>query len=245
MLRISHWKAAAILFTVLVVSAMAIPNFLSEKTFQALPKWAQHRVVPGIEYQGGTRQLLEVNADFVRKQMTERLRDDVRKILREGKIGLVQAPVVRGLSVEVRIRESDLQRGFAALNEWLVLSLHGEVGVVRVAPVSIAPGTVSVTSLTAGGSAPPLPPSVVIEVVSGGIVRLAVTENAIHERVQQSRRAIIEFITRRVQEMGVAGASVQPRGSDRIEVVIPGIDGRSWMYVLGSNQTAPAIAYVS
>ena len=73
MLRISHWKAAAILFTVLVVSAMAIPNFLSEKTFQALPKWAQHRVVPGMEYQGGSRLLMEVNVDSVRNEMVERL----------------------------------------------------------------------------------------------------------------------------------------------------------------------------
>ena len=70
---------------------------------------------------------MEVNVDSVRKEMVERLRDDVRKILREGKIGLVQAPVVRGNSVEVRIRESDLPRGFMALHEHLVLPFQGEL----------------------------------------------------------------------------------------------------------------------
>ena len=232
MLRISHWKAAAILFTVLVVSAMAIPNFLSEKTFQALPKWAQHRVVPGIEYQGGSRLLMEVNVDWVRKEMVERLRDDVRKILREGKIGLVQAPVVRGNSVEVRIRESDLPRGFMALHEHLVLPFQGELNAARVVPVRVTPGTVSVTSRTADWSAPSLPPNVTVESVGDGLVRLAVTERAIRDRIGPRQRQAIEIMKRRILELGLAEASIELRGSDRVEVVMPGVFDPSRLFAL-------------
>ena len=45
------------------------------------------------------------------------LRDDVRRVLREARIGSPGAPVVRGNTVEVRIRESDLQQALAKLRE--------------------------------------------------------------------------------------------------------------------------------
>jgi preprotein translocase subunit SecD len=120
MLYISRWKAAAILVTVITVSAMAIPNFLSEGTFRSLPRWAQHRIVPGIEYQGGSRSVFQVDHERVRRDTIERVQDNAKKILREAKVGQIQAPAIRDGSVQMRIRESDLQRALAVLREWFV-----------------------------------------------------------------------------------------------------------------------------
>lgn len=222
MLSISRWMAAAILVTVTTVSAMAIPNFLPEKTFQSLPRWAQHRVVPGIEYQGGSRFLFEVDANAIYGHMIEKLRDDVRRILREAKVGLLEAPVVRGPSVEVRIRESDFERGFMALHVRLVLPYQGELSEAQIVPVRVPRGTVSVTS----GWAPQMPPDLTIESRGGGLVRLALTEFAIREQIQQSRRQSVDYIRRYLQQVGTTGVSVEPRGIDRIEVVTLGLDQR-------------------
>ncbi len=58
----------------------------------------------GLDLQGGSHILLEVDSKAVRKEMLENLRDDVRRVLREARIGYTGL-IVRGNTVEVRIRE--------------------------------------------------------------------------------------------------------------------------------------------
>ena len=104
MLYFTRWKAAAIVLTALVICLFAVPNFLPTKMVDSWPKWAQRHVVLGLDLQGGSHILLEVDTKAVRKEMLETLRDDVRRVLREARIGYTGL-VVRGNSVEVRIRE--------------------------------------------------------------------------------------------------------------------------------------------
>ena len=113
MLYISKWKAAAILLTALICCLLAVPNFFPESTVKRWPEWAQRHIVLGLDLQGGSHILLEVDANDVRRQKLLALQDDVRRVLREARIGLTRAPVVRGNSVEVIIRESDLQQGLS------------------------------------------------------------------------------------------------------------------------------------
>src|SRR5262249_38648805 len=117
MLYISKWKAAAILLTALIFCLFAVPNFFPESTIKRWPTWAQRHIVLGLDLQGGSHILLEVDANDVRRQKLLTLQDDVRKVLREARVGLTSAAVVRGNAVEVRIRESDLQQGLAKLRE--------------------------------------------------------------------------------------------------------------------------------
>ena len=104
MLYFTRWKAAAIVLTAFVVCLFAFPNFLPTKMVESWPKWAQRHVVLGLDLQGGSHILLEVDTKAVRKEMLETLRDDVRRVLRDARIGYTGL-VVRGNSVEVRIRE--------------------------------------------------------------------------------------------------------------------------------------------
>src|SRR2546427_7012 len=117
MLYISKWKAAAILLTALICCLFAVPNFFPESMVKRWPAWAQRHIVLGLDLQGGSHILLEVDANDVRRQKLLALQDDVRRVLREARIGLTRAPLVRGNSVEVVIRESDLQQGLAKLRE--------------------------------------------------------------------------------------------------------------------------------
>ena len=80
MLYFSRWKAAAILLTTLMVCGFAVPNFFPDKTVQSWPKWAQRHVVLGLDLQGGSHILLEVDTNAVRKEKLETLRDDVRRV---------------------------------------------------------------------------------------------------------------------------------------------------------------------
>ena len=117
MLYISRWKALAIVLTTLIVCLFAVPNLLSHGTIRDWPTWAQRHVVLGLDLQGGSHLLVEVDTAQVRREKVEQLRDEVHKVLREAKIFAVQAALVRGDIVEVRLRPSDLQQALAKLRE--------------------------------------------------------------------------------------------------------------------------------
>src|ERR1700751_3108009 len=87
MLYFSRWKALAIILTALVVCLCAVPNFFPEAKVKTWPLWAQRHIVLGLDLQGGSPLLLAVDANAVKKDRLDQLRDDARRILREAKIG--------------------------------------------------------------------------------------------------------------------------------------------------------------
>jgi preprotein translocase subunit SecD len=197
MLYISRGKAIAIVMTTLVICMFAVPNLLSPATIQSWPKWARSHIVLGLDLQGGSHLLLEVDTAAVRNEKVLQLVDEVRRVLREAKVGLTQAPIRRGDSVEVRIRESDLQNGLAKLRE-----LSQPLG-----------GLLSTTGQR----------SIDIVNVGGGLVRLTWTEPAIVERVRQAVDQSIQVVTRRIDELGTVEPLIQRQGIDRILIQVPGL----------------------
>lgn len=105
MLYFSRWKATATLLTALIVCLFAVPNFLPQSVVKSLPTWAQRQIVLGLDLQGGSHILLEVDSNAVRKEKIETLRDDVRRVVRENRLGAPAAVTIRGSSVEFRVRE--------------------------------------------------------------------------------------------------------------------------------------------
>ena len=108
MLYFTRWKALAIILTALVVCLCAVPNFFPEATVKTWPAWAQRRLVLGLDLQGGSYLLLEVDSNYVKKEKLDQIRDDVRRVLREAKIGYTGL-ASRPDSVEVRVKDTDLQ----------------------------------------------------------------------------------------------------------------------------------------
>ena len=198
MLYFTRWKATAIILTAFVVCLFAVPNFLPEKMVQSWPKWAQRHVVLGLDLQGGSHILLEVDTNAVRKEKLEAVRDDVRRVLRDARVGYTGL-VVRGNSVEVRIREgSNFDQAVDKLRE-LSQPLGGILG------SSTGQRTLDVTT------------------EAGSLVRLTLTDPAILERVRQSVEQSIQIIERRVNELGTVEPLIQRQGVDRILVQVPGL----------------------
>ena len=197
MLYFSRWKATAILLTAFIVCAFAIPNFFPEQTVQNWPKWAQRHIVLGLDLQGGSHLLLEVDSNAVRKEKVETLRDDVRRVLREARIGYTGL-AIRGTSVEVRIREgADVPTALSKLRE-LSQPLGG---------IFSASGQRTVEVTDAGG----------------GLIRLTLTEPAINDRIRQAVDQSIQIVERRVNELGTVEPLIQRQGADRILVQVPGL----------------------
>jgi preprotein translocase subunit SecD len=197
MLYFTRWKALAIILTALVVCLCAVPNFFPEATVKTWPKWAQRHLVLGLDLQGGSHILLEVDSNSVKKDKLDQVRDDVRRTLREAKIPYTGL-AVRSDNVEVRVtRDSDLQTALTKLRE-LSQPLGGLLG---------SSGQRSLEVSDAGG----------------GLIRLAVPPAAITERVRQSVEQSIQIVERRVNELGTVEPLIQRQGLDRILVQVPGL----------------------
>ncbi|HZR77200.1 protein translocase subunit SecD [Bradyrhizobium sp.] len=197
MLYFTRWKALAIILTALVVCLCAVPNFFPEARVKTWPAWAQRRLVLGLDLQGGSYLLLEVDSNYIKKEKLDAVRDDVRRVLREAKIGYTGLNA-RNDAVEVRIsRENEVQTALSKLRE-LSQPLGGLLG---------SNGQRSLEVSDAGN----------------GLIRLTVPQAAITERIRQTIEQSIQIVERRVNQLGTVEPVIQRQGNDRILVQVPGL----------------------
>jgi preprotein translocase subunit SecD len=196
MLYFSPLKAAAVLATAILVCLFAVPNFFSERTVQSWPKWAQRQIVLGLDLQGGSHILLEVDSAAVKKEKLQSLLDDVRRVLREARGVRYTGLSIRGDQVEVRIT-AEYQLALPKLRE-LSQPLGGLLSATGQRSLEITEGT-------------------------GGLVQLRYTEAALTERIRQAVEQSIQIVDRRVNELGTVEPSIQRQGVDRVLVQVPGL----------------------
>src|SRR5215208_6906666 len=103
MLYFTRWKALAIILTALVVCLFAVPNFFPQEKVKTWPLWAQRHIVLGLDLQGGSYLLLEIDSNSVKKDRLDQIRDNVRRALSDAKIRRYTGLNVRNDAVEVRI----------------------------------------------------------------------------------------------------------------------------------------------
>jgi len=206
MLHFTRWKALAIVLFSVVVCLMTVPSLLSPEALQSLPSYFQRRLVLGLDLQGGSHILLEVDSNAVRKERTETLRDDVRRVLREARIGYSNL-AIQNLSVQVRIREeADVPEALRRLRE-LSTPLGGLLSGSGQRDIDVADA-------------------------GGGVISLTVTQGGVTQRIRQAVDQSIEIVRRRVDELGTVEPLIQRQGDDRILVQVPGLQDPSRLKAL-------------
>jgi protein-export membrane protein SecD len=209
MLYFTRWKALAIILTALVVCLCAVPNFFSEATVKTWPAWAQRRLVLGLDLQGGSYLLLEVDSNYIKKEQLDQIRDDVRRTLREARIGYTGL-ASRPDAVEVHVKDAELDNAMSKLNA-LSQPLSGLLG---------SNGQRSLQVTNAGG----------------GLIRLTVPQAAITQRVRQTIDQSMQIVERRVNELGTVEPLIERQGNDRILVQVPGLgDPSRLITILGKT----------
>ena len=87
MLEISKWKLFLVLSVCFLGIYYLIPNFYEKTEVTGLPNYISKKQVNlGLDLQGGSHLLLEVDTKAVLKERSEYLVDELRSILRKGKI---------------------------------------------------------------------------------------------------------------------------------------------------------------
>jgi len=196
MLYFTRWKALGIILTALIVCLCAVPNFFPEAQVKTWPAWAQRRLVLGLDLQGGSYLLLEVDSNYVKKEKLDQVRDDVRRVLREAKIGYTGL-VTRGDTVEVRVKDTDLETALAKLRD-LSQPIGGLLGASSQRDLEVSDA-------------------------GGGLIRLSLSQPAMVERMRKTIEQSIQIVERRVNELGTVEPVIQRQGTDRILVQVPGL----------------------
>jgi protein-export membrane protein SecD len=105
LLHFSRWKVALIVLACALAVVLSVPNFLSRATLDKLPGWMPKNTVSlGLDLQGGSHLLLEVDFDAFLRDQLNTLTDDIRAKLRAEKIGY-RGLAVKGNTVTFTLRD--------------------------------------------------------------------------------------------------------------------------------------------
>lgn len=200
MLYFSRWQSIGIWLLVLVGIAFAVPNILPQSTRDSLPDWSPKQPMTlGLDLRGGSHILLQVDREKLLADRLEVVRDDVRTLLREERIGYTGLSG-SGTSVQVRVRDAaDIEAAKEA-----VASLTE--------PVST--GVFGAGAITEIEFSEPEP----------GLLRFTLTDEGINYHLVSAVSQSVEVIGRRVNELGTTEPIIQRQGDDRILVQVPGLD---------------------
>lgn len=214
MLRFSTWKFLAIVAMTLAAVLVVAPSMLSPSNYQALasrlPSWlTPPTIVLGLDLQGGSHVMLEVDqADLVSTQV-KNLRDDVRRILREEKVAITGGIGATARGVQLRVAD-------AADREKILPKLR----LLR-----------NGFSSNIGGQTP-----LDVESTPEGLIRVVVTDAGIRDKSRKAVEQSIEVIRRRVDALGTREPSIQRQGDDRVLVQVPGLqDPQTLKEILGQT----------
>ena len=197
MLYFSRLKALAIILTALIVCLFAVPNFFPQERVKTWPVWAQRHIVLGLDLQGGSYLLLEVDGNYVKREKLLQVVDESRRVLRDAKIAYTGL-AIRNDAVEVRIsREAEQATALSKLRD-LSQPIGGLLG---------GSGQRDLEVTDAGN----------------GLFRITIPQPAMLDRMRKTIEQSIQIVEKRVNELGTVEPIIQRQGTDRILVQVPGL----------------------
>ena len=216
MLRFAPWKVVSIVGMIIVAVLLVVPSMLSpaaRETLDAhLPAWAHPRTLTlGLDLQGGSYVLLQVDGTDVVKTMVSNLRDDTRRILRE--------------------EHASTTGGIGTLPRGIALRVPDATEHAKVLPRlrQLTGPTASILGTT--GSA-----AYTLDDNGSGPITINVTDAGVTDTVRRAVDQSIEVIRRRVDALGTTEPLIEREGNDRILVEVPGLqDPDKLKQILGTT----------
>ena len=97
MLHFPKWKVIVVLLVLIVGTVLAIPSLLPRATLDALPDWMPKATVNlGLDLQGGSHLLFEVDMQGLIKERLNGVLDETRTALRKANVGYTDLAVSEG-----------------------------------------------------------------------------------------------------------------------------------------------------
>ena len=198
MLQVSLWSR---LFTLIVLIGgilIALPNALPQNVRDRMPKFLPSQAVNlGLDLQGGSYLLLQVDFDQVTRDRAESLVGDIRAGLRKAHIQATDL-TAHGDTVSVRVTDAASIDSARTLIQGLNPNMAGSV-------------------LSVGGK------EYQMSEPGGGVFTLQATDAYKSLSRQQVMDQSIEVVRRRIDALGTREPDITRAGDDRILVQVPGL----------------------
>ncbi len=198
MTYLAPWRVAVVVGLVLLGLIFSLPNLFDQKTLDALPDWVPKRQITlGLDLQGGSHLLLEVEVEALMKERLEDLVSDVRRTLRRARIGY------RGLGVQgeaVHLTLTDPAQRQEALD--------------RLAELNPLMQPVGFTAT--------VDRQYVIEADERGRITITFSDHGRDLLIESAVQQSLEVVRRRIDALGTREPTIQRQGRTRILVQVPG-----------------------
>ena len=204
MLNIPTWSKVVTALVVFFGLLIALPNALPKNVIAKMPGWMPTSVVSlGLDLQGGSYLLLEVELDKVQKDRLVTLVSDIRAGLRKARIGYTDLQTSNG-EASVRILDTDRFDEAKKILDDLNPAVGGSV---------LSVGTHEYT-LTAPGN---------------NKLAMKMTDAYLRQTQNDILGQEIEVVRRRIDALGTKEPTIERQGEDRILVQVPGLENPEQM----------------
>ncbi|MEY4248745.1 MAG: protein translocase subunit SecD [Pseudomonadota bacterium] len=194
MLNLARWKVIACTAALLFGLIFTLPNVLPKSVMDQMPAWVPHQKLNlGLDLQGGSYLLLEVDTDALKRERLANLLEDVRGTLRTEQIVFTGLGQVNGM---VTVRVSDPAQVEAARK---ALNNLGQ-------PLAGAPGGRDMN----------------LQVLGDQTIELSLVQEALNAEGAKAVEQSIEIIRRRIDALGTREPTIIRQGANRIVVQAPG-----------------------
>ncbi|WDR05764.1 protein translocase subunit SecD [Devosia rhodophyticola] len=199
-MKFSPIRTAIIVLVTLLGVLFAVPSFLPKAVLDAWPSWLpQQTIVLGLDLQGGSHLLLEVNRDSIVTERLGDLRRDARSILaNDNGIGNIITTDAATNSLDIELtdptQKDTAKTAIEGLQNTISNSLFASSGVDELA----------------------------FGETSDGKLTISLTEAGISERMSSLVAQSIEVIRKRIDELGTTEPLIQRQGTNRVLVQVPG-----------------------
>lgn len=198
MLHISRWKTIAILASVFLAVILALPNVLPADLQAKLREWNLRPVTLGLDLQGGSNVLLEVDRADLLEKLTRQLASDVRNTMRDAKIGYSGLTRDQN-SVRVRVtKPEDAEKAETQLRTLLNPLDSGMFG---------AGGSVNLFDLARDGQQ----------------FTFTFSPQGLDAKIALAISQSLRIVENRINALGTSEPVIQQQGKDRIVVQLPGV----------------------
>jgi protein-export membrane protein SecD len=197
MIYVGRWQTISVVLILLLGALFATPNFLPEPVRNAMPGWLPKSTINlGLDLQGGSYLLNEVDMPGVVKERLETIRGDIRAALRRA-----------------RINYTGLDQGRDTIS--LKISDPAQLDAARKILKDIAspPGTF----IGLGGNE--------YDMTDDGTGAFTLRISPAYQRQLQTQivNQSIEVVRRRIDALGTREPTIQQQGDNRILVQVPGL----------------------
>jgi preprotein translocase subunit SecD len=195
MMSLSRWKVILVVLATILGALFTLPNLVPASALESLPGFVPKKPLAlGLDLQGGSSLLLEVDVNALRAERLTNMIEDVRSTLTQEQIGFTDLGQVNG-AISVRI--TDPNRVNDAAN-----ALRRTVG----QPLAGAPGGRDVN----------------VSIGADQRIGVAFVPEAFDAEAARAVDQSIEIIRRRVDQLGTKEIDIARQGKVRIFLQAPG-----------------------